>query len=369
MIKVLLSIRSLDIGGAEKQFIELVKHIDKSKFDVTVCTMYGGLQEKKVKNIPHIRYVNLEKIGRYDFYKFYKSYSKVLKEINPDVIYSFLGEMNLFSLWAKPKHTKIIWGFRSSDKDWSQYGKVAQIVFKLQKFFSAKVDKIISNSHASIEYHKAHGFEMQNSMVISNGIDSNKFKRDEHQRELFRNKYNLNKHDIAIGIVARVDPIKGYKIFAEVGKKICEEYDNIYFFSVGGGSETIQKECELILKEFNANRFFWLGNQKSVEHIYSGFDISISASFGEGFSNTIAEAMSSSLPCVVTDVGDSALIVGAFGVVVEAKSVASLYNGVLEMIDKEYKSLGEESRKRVVGNFSILKMVKNTEKEILSCVE
>ena len=56
------------------------------------------------------------------------------------------------------------------------------------------------------------------------------------------------------------------------------------------------------------DRFVWLGNQKNVEDFYSGFDIS--SSFGEGFSNSIAEAMSCECACVVTDVGDSALIVG-----------------------------------------------------------
>jgi len=369
MIKLVLSIRSLDIGGAEKQFIELVKHIDKSKFDVTVCSMYGGVQEEIVKSILHVQYINLQKTGRYDFYKFYKNYSKLLKEINPDVIYSFLGEMSLFSLWAKPKHTKIIWGFRASDKDWSQYGKVPQAIFWLQKILSPKVDKIISNSYASIAYHNAHGFEMEKAMVIPNGIDSNRFQRDVKKRELFRKKYNLKEIDIAIGMVARIDPIKGYMVYSEVAKKICKKYDNIYFFSVGGGSEMIQKESESILSELNGKKFFWLGNQKNVEYLYSGFDVSVSASFGEGFSNTIAEAMSCSLPCVVTDVGDSALIVDTFGIVVESKSVESLYDGLVEMINKEYKVLGKESRMRIVENFSIQKMVENTEKEIIACVE
>ena len=78
-IKLALSIRSLNIGGAERQFIELIKHIDKSKFDVSVCTMYGGVQEDIVKNVSSIKYYNLQKSGRYDFYKFHKSYSKLLK--------------------------------------------------------------------------------------------------------------------------------------------------------------------------------------------------------------------------------------------------------------------------------------------------
>ena len=367
MIKLVLSIRSLDIGGAERQFIELVKHIDKSKFDVTVCTMYGGIQEDIVKTIPNIKYYNLQKTGRYDFYKFYKNYSKLLKEIRPDVIYSFLGEMNLFSLWCKPEHTKIIWGFRASNMDLSQYGKVPQILFWLQKKLSSKVDKIIANSNASIEFHKQNGFDMHNSVVISNGIDTNRFKRYKQKREKFRKKYSLKESDIAIGMVARIDYMKGYLVFSQVVKKLIDKYDNIYFFSVGDGDEKIKKECEKILN--STNRFIWLGNQKNVEDFYSGFDISSSSSFGEGFSNSIAEAMSCECACVVTDVGDSHRIVSDLGIVVDPNSVESLFLGLEKMIYSDYKELGKKSRKRVIENFSIEKMVKNTEKEIIKCVE
>ncbi len=150
-MRLLLAIRFLDIGGAERQFIELVKHIDKSKFDVTVCTMYGGVQEEIVKTILNITYYNHEKKGKYDFYIFYKKYKKVLFEIKPDAIYFFLGEMTLFSLWCKAKDIKIIWGSRASNMDLAKYGKASQIMFWLQKKLSCKVDKIIANSYANKE--------------------------------------------------------------------------------------------------------------------------------------------------------------------------------------------------------------------------
>lgn len=369
MIKLLLAIRSLDIGGAEKQFLALLKDIDKSKFEITVCTMYGGVQEESVKSIDGIHYVNFEKQGRYDFYKFYKAYRNLLKRFQPDVIYSFLGEMNLFSLWAKPKETKIIWGFRASDKDWSQYGKVPRLIFWLQKKLSSRVDKIISNSQASIAYHENHGFHMQNAVVIANGIDTDRFQHNSEKRVAFRERYGLKEEEIVIGMIARIDPIKGYLVFSEVAKKILLEYPNVVFLSVGGGSLAIQKECEKILGEMNNRRFLWLGSQKNVDGIYNAMDISVSASFGEGFSNSIAEEMSSSLPCVVTDVGDSALIVGDLGVVVKPKEVQSLYDGVVKMLHQDYKQLGQKSRERMVENYALSTMVKRTEEEIVKCVE
>ncbi|WP_458699894.1 glycosyltransferase [Sulfurospirillum sp. 1307] len=369
MIKLVLSIRSLDIGGAERQFIELVKHIDKTKFDVLVCTMYGGIQEDIVKNIPNIKYINLNKKSRYDFFGFYSNYKKVLKEFSPDVIYSFLGEMNLFSYWCKPQNTKIIWGFRASNMDFAKYGKVSQFLFWLQKRLSYKVDKIIANSYASIEFHKNSGFCMDKAVVIHNGIDTDRFKRDEIKRKIFREKYNLNENDIAIGIVARIDYMKGYTIFANAAKKILENYDNIKFFSVGDGDENIKQECEEILGEYNNKRFIWLGKQNNVEDFYSGFDISSSSSFGEGFSNSIAEAMSCECACVVTDVGDSKIIVGKCGEIAPSNNVESLIKEIENIMKKELKKLGQCSRERVIENFSIDKMVKNTEKKILKCVE
>lgn len=368
-MKLILSIRSLDIGGAERQFIELVKNIDKSKFDVLVCTMYGGVQEEIIKAIPNIKYINLEKKGRYDFFEFFKKYKKLLNEFNPDVIYSFLGEMNLFSYWAKPKHTKLIWGFRASNMDLKKYGKLPQFLFWLQKIYSKKVDKIITNSYASIEFHKKAGFDMSKAVVIHNGIDTNKFKRDENYRKYFRDRFELNKNVIAIGIVARIDEMKGYPVLAKAMKKIFDEYKNIKFFSIGDGDENIKKECENILGEFNNLKWVWFGKQNNVEKIYSGLDIYVSSSFGEGFSNSIAEAMACEVPCVVTDVGDSKLIVGDYGIVVSPDNVDELYKVIKKMLNLNFKDLGKKSRKRIIENFSIEKMVKNSEKEILKCVE
>ena len=368
-MKLVLAIRSLDIGGAERQFIELVKHIDKTKFDVTVCTMYGGVQENIIKEIPNVAYYNLQKKGRYDFIKFYKKYKKILNQLNPDVIYSFLGEMNLFSLWCKPKKTKLIWGFRASNMDLKKYGIVPQVLFWLQKKLSSRVDKIIANSNASIEFHKSQGFFMDRAVVIYNGIDTNRFKRDKQKRKEFREKYNLTKNDIAIGMVARIDFMKGYTIFAKSAKELLEKYNNIKIFSIGDGDISIKKECEKILGEFNNTKFVWLGNQKSVEDFYSGFDICSSSSFGEGFSNSISEAMSSELPCIVTDVGDSKVIVGECGVVVKPNSVEDFKKGIEKLIKEDLKKLGICSRERIIKNFSIEKMVKKTEEEIIKCAE
>lgn len=369
-MKVVFAIRSLDIGGAERQFIELVKHIDKSQFDVTICTMYGGVQEEIVKSIPHITYYNLQKRGRYDLISFFTNYAKLLREIQPDVIYSFLSEMNLFSLWCKPRKTKIVWGFRASNMDLKRYGKLPQLLFWLQKHLSSRVDKIIANSSASIAFHKSQGFDMSRAIVIYNGIDTERFQRDETARAKFRSMYGFKDSDVAIGIVARIDYMKGYTIFAEAMREILKRYEYVKIFAVGDGDQTIKRACEEILGVYNNERFQWLGQRGEVEVIYSGLDIVVSSSiFGEGFSNSIAEAMSCEVPCVVTDVGESRMIVGDTGEVVPPKDSDALVQGVEKLLQRDRTVLGREARERAVKNFSITKMVQKTENELVQCVE
>ncbi|WP_457749103.1 glycosyltransferase, partial [Sulfurimonas sp.] len=104
MTKLVLSIRSLDIGGAERQFIELVKGIDKERFSVHVCTMYPGVLDEEIKKLDDINFQCFKKRGRYDL-GFLFHYKEFLRQLQPDIIYSWLGEMNLFSYWIKPKNT------------------------------------------------------------------------------------------------------------------------------------------------------------------------------------------------------------------------------------------------------------------------
>ena len=94
----------------------------------------------------------------------------------------------------------------------------------------------------------------------------------------------------------------------------------------------------------------------------AGLDLATSsASYGEGFPNVIGEAMSSGVPCVVTDVGGSASIVEDTGVVVPPNKPLLLARGwktILELSRDERFQLGKNARNRVIGNYSIDAIVK-----------
>lgn len=96
---------------------------------------------------------------------------------------------------------------------------------------------------------------------------------------------------------------------------------------------------------------------------YAGFDILCSSSISEGFSNAIAEAMACGVPCVVTDVGDSAEIVGDTGVVAPPRAPDVLANALATLLlltPSERAILGKRARARIVARYQIATMVDRT---------
>ena len=79
--------------------------------------------------------------------------------------------------------------------------------------------------------------------------------------------------------------------------------------------------------------------------------------------------MSCESACVVTDVGDSAIIVGSYGFITKPDDIEDLSNKLETMIHSDYKALGKKSRERILKNFSLKTMIKNTENEIIKCAE
>ncbi|MFW2439326.1 MAG: glycosyltransferase, partial [Arenicellales bacterium] len=107
-----------------------------------------------------------------------------------------------------------------------------------------------------------------------------------------------------------------------------------------------------------------LGIRKDVPHLIAAMDISVSSSLGEGFPNVVGEAMACSVPCVVTDVGDSSLIVGETGRVVPAKNPDALAAAIIELLQASpgfRYELGKKARLRVKNNYSLDGVVKKYE--------
>ncbi|MBM3275600.1 MAG: glycosyltransferase, partial [Candidatus Sericytochromatia bacterium] len=106
-----------------------------------------------------------------------------------------------------------------------------------------------------------------------------------------------------------------------------------------------------------ANSVHLLGDRRDTPEVNAALDIASSSSaWGEGFANVIGEAMSCAVPCVVTDVGDSAWIVGDTGMLVSPRHPAELAMAWQRMIAlgrDGQTSMGARARQRVIDYFSL----------------
>ncbi len=371
MIEVLLAIRSLEIGGAERQFLELVKKLDRRHFHVTVVTLRQGTLDDEISADRSIRMLRLGKRGRFDL-SFLSRFSRLIDETKPDVVYSFMFDMNVFSalsaLLARHR-TKLVWGIFGSEPNFSEGPRFLRSLFLLLRLLEWRADLITSDSVRGFGFLRKYGFRLRHTATIFSGTDTYRFRRCADAREEFRKVHGLQSTDIAVGICSRLVPMKGYPQLAEAARRLLVELPTLRFFAIGYGQDRIREECVRILGDA-APRFAWLGKQQHPEELLSGWDIYCSSSvYGEGFSNSIIEAMACELPCVVTDVGDAALQVADTGIVVPPGSSDDLYAALRTMITNgKREALGQRARARVLENFTAEAMVRNTSASLESLV-
>jgi glycosyltransferase involved in cell wall biosynthesis len=261
----------------------------------------------------------------------------------------------------------MVWGIRTSYLDFSQYDWFWRMEFNLECWFSKFADLIISNSYIGQKDRIFHGFPAERIIVISNGIDVNRFKPDLEARSRVREEWEITDHTILIGLVARLDPMKDHPTFLHAVKLFSTKRQNVCFVCVGGGA---YPDYAKTLKPLAANlgissKVLWAGERSDIPAIHNALDILTSSSAsGEGFSNSIGEAMACGVPCVVTNVGDAARIIGDTGIVVPPKNPEALANGWKQCLEMDRNEMGIRARKRIVENFSIENLVEKTQKAL-----
>ena len=171
-----------------------------------------------------------------------------------------------------------------------------------------------------------------------------------------------------IGLVARFDPMKDHGNFFRGARHLlneAEEKDNLHFVLAGRGIDAANAALKDFISEYGLeNRTHLLGERTDIPFVTSALDIATSSSTGEGFPNAVGEAMACGVPCVVTDVGDSAWIVGDTGRIVpprEPTALAEAWGELICMEDERRRSLGEAARRRIIENFSIDTVVRQYE--------
>jgi glycosyltransferase involved in cell wall biosynthesis len=360
MKKVLFISTGLGTGGAEKQLVRMLSHL-REKIAPSVISLAGRgavSEEIEALGIP-VTHLGLENPLRLPFVAV--QVFRFIRHFSPDVICGWMYHGNLAAYWVRRlavPRARLLWGIRQSLYELNHEKPRTQRVIRYCAKVSGNADAIIYNAQIGREQHEALGFAANKGRVIDNGFDTEVFRPSIEARTAVRQELGIPADAPLIGMVARFHPMKGHEVFIEAAKLLARQHTDVHFLLAGRGLTPDAPICSAWLADAELlGRLHLLGERRDAPQITAALDISSSSSlWGEGFSNSVCEAMSCAVPVVATDVGDSRRVLGNAGFIIPAGDALALTEGwqkLLALPIEARKQMGELGRRRVMSEFSL----------------
>lgn len=333
-MKVVHIITGLNDGGAEGVLFRLCLNSTNNRH-IVISLMdkgkYGPLLEDAGVSV---YYLGMNP-GRPSIKRFLKLVSLIRSE-EPDAVQTWMYHADLFGgIAGRLVGVKnICWGIRNSNPRINS--KSTFIVSKLCALLSSLIPKkIICCGHEAAKVHADIGYEIKKIEVIQNGYDFNEFSTNSEARKLKREVLGATENCFLIGIVARYNIQKDHDNFLRSFSILADQGLDVKAVLVGYGIDDSNAMLTSRIKELGIHdKVLLLGAQRNIPALMNAFDIHVISSVSEGFPNVVAEAMAVGTPCVVTDVGDAAEIVGDTGWVVPSRSSEKLSSAMMFAYDE-----------------------------------
>ncbi len=360
MIQVLHIITGLSVGGAETMLTKLLSAVDRQQFQMDVISLssLGPMAPSVEATGSRVRALGMRP-GAPSPAKL-SELRNWIRSTRPDVVQTWMYHADLFGgLAARMAGVPAVaWNLRQTSLSGRTLKRSTRAIARASALLSRQIPtRIISCSEAGAAAHAAFGYDPARMVVIPNGFDLSAFHPDPEARDWLRAELNVAPDCALIGFVARRDPHKDHRGFIEAARLLCKTYPETHFVLCGKGMDGSDPEVAGWLEaDGMSSRFHLLGRRSDIDRVTAGFDIACVISLSEGFANVLGEAMACGVPCVATDVGDSALVLGDTGAIVpsgDPRAVAAAWGHLLSLKPAERALLGERARARVEANFSL----------------
>lgn len=285
---------------------------------------------------------------------------RLLRKLQPDLLQGWMYHGNLAASLAGGavrRKVPVMWNVRQSLYDLRQERWLTRQVIRLSASLSPRVTGIIYNSRNAAHCHERHGFAAARGHILPNGFNTAQFAPDAGLRQQTRNELGISDEQIALGLIGRYHPMKDHACFLRAASLLLARYPQIRLVFAGSG---VDEHNAALLRQMQALGLTdvtrLLGERSDMPAVMCALDIAVSSSYNEGFPNVVGEAMSCSVPCVVTDVGDSAWLVGESGRVVPPRDPPALAAALAVLVEGGSvmrTALGWQARARIMSEFSL----------------
>ncbi|WP_310569298.1 glycosyltransferase [Gemmatimonas sp.] len=345
--RLLHIITGLGTGGAEASLVRVIRGAEDPSRHAVVSLTTRGTRANELEAMG----VNVRALGLargHASWKALRDLRAIARDVRADVIQGWMYHASfaasLLSMTSR-EHWPVLWNVRHALDAWESEPRKLRWLIQLMARFSSHPQAVIYNSSRAARQHEALGYAATRTVVIPNGVDTERFTPNAASRSATRQVLGVPANAVVIGMAARVDPLKDHDTFLRVAAQIAARTSNIHFLLVGTGTEagTAAQPCPLDaamaarVSEVPAlgRRVVRCGERRDMPAIYNACDLVMLTSRSEGSPNAVAEAMSCGVPCVVTDVGDAAQLVGRSGEVAPVGDVTALTDAALRLVNHE----------------------------------
>jgi len=367
-IKLLYVITELELGGAQKQLLSLISHLDEERFEPFLFTAGKGLllpEALSIKRLTVKRSLFLERNINplKDIFALAEIYF-FIKKNNIEIVHTHSSKAGILGRiaagCAKVRvivHTVHGWPF-------NDYQPVLfrKIFMGLEKLTAQFTDRIIVVSNHDKEKGIANRIGRENKYsLIRYGINHEEFAKTEKN---VKEELGINAKDLVVTDVSCLKPQKSPLDFIKLAYLLNRFLPNIKFLLVGDG--ILRKKIEnLILRLDLQNKVILTGWRKDIPRILSVTDILVLTSLWEGLPISVLEAMAASRPVVATHTGGvkEVMIEGETGFLIAPQDINTMSETVARLLRNENlrKAVGQRARDSLGLNFRLGEMVNKTQ--------
>ncbi|TXG97085.1 MAG: glycosyltransferase [Rhodocyclaceae bacterium] len=340
--------------------LKLCEAFDKCRFEIMVVSLTGDGEIGQRLRALGIDVHASPGIGICGLITSLRRLYKLTSDFKPDVVQTWMYHADLLAgiIIRLAGHKNLVWGIRNSLISADMVGFRTALVIRLCALLSSRLPRaILSCSARAREIHTLAGYDATRMHVIPNGFDLGAFHPDTAAKCSVRRELLISDSAHLIGVVARFDRQKNHLGFLHAAASVANRFPETRFVLIGRGLDTENAAVVQLISELGLDeKVILLGERQDMPRLMAGLDLLASPSHGEAFPNVLGEAMASGVPCVVTDAGDSAEIIGDTGRLVAVGDMQGLANAIVELLafsDVQRHDLGLRARARVQSCYNM----------------
>jgi glycosyltransferase involved in cell wall biosynthesis len=354
MPNILHLITGLEIGGAERMLARVVARINRERFPSAVVSMTGVGRIGREIAEAGVSLHTLDMPRGLPDPRAIPKLARLMRAVRPDIVQTWLYHADLLGLFVQRLGLAphLIWNLRCTESTGSP------VVRWMLTRFSGFPDAVIANSETGKRFHESIGYRPQRWLTIPNGFDMAALRPNREAGRQRRAELGIPSDAAAVLMPARFDPMKDHATFVAAAARVAAGCRDAVFALAGAGADPANSALNSMIEAHGLDaRILLLGERRDLDALYPAFDVVVlSSAYGEGCPNVLGEAMACGVPCVATDVGDSALMIGDTGAVVpprDPQALAAWIERLIALAPEERHALGLRARERIRRDYDL----------------